>query len=134
MVDNLWATAEDGLLTQLQLARRGPKRNGSFALWLFLHACQGVLPPVDLSTRAHRARLDRLERRLSSLSVPGPLRRPLVGSIHTLREGTASAATTALRHLVVPVRDVLGAEAAEAVATAARATAAAADRRGRGSP
>jgi len=130
MPDDLWTRAEDGLLTQLQLARRGHKRNGSFALWLFLRVCEGVRPPFALSERTHRARVRSLERRLSSLSLPASLRRPLAGSIRSLEEGTAGAASAALRQLVVPARDALGPEVAEAVAAAAQATAAAADKGG----
>jgi hypothetical protein len=79
-----------------------------------------MLPPRSLSDRANRRRLEGLKRRLSSLSLPPPLRRALSGSLPELEAGTAEAASLVLRQLVAPVRDVLGAETAEAVSKAAQ--------------
>jgi len=115
-----FAPTERHLIGDLQAVARGPKRNGLFALWLFVRACDGMMPPQSLSDRANRRRLEGLKRRLSSLSLPPPLRRALSGSLPELEAGTAEAASLVLRQLVAPVRDVLGTETAEAVSRAAQ--------------
>ena len=112
-----FATTEQHLIENLQVAARGPQRNGLFALWLFVHFCDGMLPPHRISDRANRRRLDSLKRRLSSLSLSPPLRRALSGSLRELEVGTAEAV---LRQLVAPVREVLGARTADAVSLAAQ--------------
>lgn len=119
MDDHLTA-AENRLIQMLQLAVRGPKRNGLFALWLFLRACEGALPPDPLSGRAHRRRLESLERRLSSLSLQPSLRRALAGSMTELSEGTGDAAVAALKLLIGPVRETIGDQAGDAITLAAR--------------
>ena len=119
-MNDLLASTERHLIKDLQVTARGPKRNGIFALWLFVHACDGMLPPRSLSDRATRRRLEGLKQRMTSLSLPPPLRRALSGSLPELEAGTAEAASLVLRQLVAPVRDVLGAETAEAVSGAAR--------------
>ena len=111
---------ENQLIETLPLTVRGPRRNGIFALWLVMRACDGLVPPDIVSTRGHRHRLDQLERRLTSLSLPLPLRRALVRSIRDLQDGTPDVAATALRSLVAPVNETLGSEAGQVVATAAR--------------
>ncbi len=115
-----FAPTEQHLIENLQVAARGTQRNGLFALWLFVHFCDGMLPPQRMSDRAGRRRLDGLKRRISSLSLAPPLRRALSGSIRELEPGTAAAAALVLRQLVAPVRDVLGTETAEAVSLAAQ--------------
>jgi hypothetical protein len=115
-----FAPTERHLIRDLQAAARGPKRNGLFALWLFVRTCDGMLPPRSLSDRVNRRRLEGLKRRLSSLSLPPPLRRALTGSLPELETGTAEAASLVLRQLVAPVRDVLGIDTAEAVSQAAQ--------------
>ncbi len=119
MTDQL-LLAEDRLLQGLAAEARGPKRNGLYALWLFLRQCDGRIPPGELSEPADRARLERLEKRLSSLSLPAPLRRALPGSVRELKQGGTDGVTVALRQLVAPTREALGRGAAEAVALAAR--------------
>jgi len=119
MNDHL-AAVENRLAQRLQLAVRGPKRNGLFALWLFVRACEDVLPPNPLSARVHRRRLENLERRLSSLSLQPSFRRALAGSIRELNEGTAAAAITALKLLVAPTREALSDQAGDAIALALR--------------
>ncbi|UCF41954.1 MAG: hypothetical protein JSW43_06430 [Gemmatimonadota bacterium] len=117
---DLLLLAEDRLLQGLAAEARGPKRNGLYALWLFLRQCDGRLPPGVLSERADRARLERLEKRLSSLSLPAPLRRALPGSVRELKEGRADGIAVGLQQLVAPAREALGRGAADAVALAAR--------------
>jgi hypothetical protein len=68
----------------------------------------------------HKRRLESLERRLSSLSLQPALKRALIGSLRELGEGTHAGAVTGLQLLVAPARETLGAEAADAIALAAR--------------
>ena len=119
-MNDFFAPTEEHLIRNLQVAARGSQRNGIFALWLFVHFCDGMLPPCRMSDRANHRRLEALKRRLSSLSLAPPLRRALSGSLRELEVGTAAAASLVLRQLVAPVRDVLGAETAESVSLAAR--------------
>jgi hypothetical protein len=119
-VSDQLTAAEDRLIESLAAAARGPKRNGTFALWLFVRTCAGVLPPDRLSERNQRGRLAGLERRLRALSLPAPLRRALAGGLRELREGTAHAAAIALQQLVAPARESVGSDVGEAVALAAR--------------
>jgi hypothetical protein len=112
---------EERLVALLAEATRGPQRDGLFALWLMVRAAQGVLPPAPVSTRTHRRRLQATTARLATLAVPPPLARALVAARQHLEPGTATAAATALAQLVAPAREVLGSEAGEAVAVAARA-------------
>jgi hypothetical protein len=114
-------SATDRLIDVLSAVARGPQRNAAFALWLFVHTCEGLLPPEPISDRAHQRRLQSLERRLSSLSLPAPLKRALAASLSELAVGTAFAASVALYQLVAPARETVGREAADAVAAAARA-------------
>jgi hypothetical protein len=115
------APAGDRLLEALAGSARGPRRNGLFALWMLLRVCDGLLPPDGLSPRAQRRRLQALERRLSSLSLPAPLRRALASGLRELGEGGAGAAGLALNRLVTPVRETLGHEAAEIIGAAGHA-------------
>jgi hypothetical protein len=115
-------SAEERLLQALAGSARGPKRNGVFALWMFLRACEGVLPPDPLSPRAHRRRLEGLERRLTSLSLPAPLKRALASGLRELADGNGLAAGMALQRLVAPARETLGSEVADLIGSAARTT------------
>jgi hypothetical protein len=126
MSEQLVATA-DRLLEALASSARGPKRNGVFALWMFLRACEGVLPPDNLSLQAHRRRVQGLERRLSSLSVPAPLRRALSSGVREIGDGSSVGAGIALSRLVAPVRETLGSEVAEIIGVAGRLARAAAE-------
>ena len=115
-----WDPAATALLGVLPRTARGPRREGIFALWLTVRVAQDLLhdpPPTD---RAHRRRLQALEHRLSSLTVPPPLRRALVAAISQLREVKPETAVQVLSQLVAPAREAGGAEAGEAVAQAAR--------------
>lgn len=114
------AAAEQHLIDDLQATARGPKRNSLFALWLFVRVCDGMLPPDELSDKAKLRRLDGLKRRLSSLSLPSPLRRAMTGGLRELEAGTADAAAFVLRQLVAPVREVLDSRSADSLLAAAR--------------
>jgi hypothetical protein len=114
------APAEERLLEALADSARGPKRNGVFALWMLVRMCSGVLPPDALSPRAHRRRLQGLERRLASLSLPAPLKRALTSAVRELADRSGVAAGIALQRLVAPARETLGSEVAEVIGGAAR--------------
>jgi hypothetical protein len=115
-----WDPAATALLTLLPQVGRGPKRGGIFALWLTLRVAQDLFldpPPLE---RAHRRRVQALERRLSSLTMPPPLRRALVAAVTQLRDVRPESAVQVLSQLVAPAREAGGAEAGDAVALAAR--------------
>lgn len=122
MIDQLRATtpAEERLVGLIAEAARGPKRDGLFALWLVVRAAEAVLPPAPVSAKNHRRRLQALETRLGGLALPAPLKRALAAARHHLEAATARAAALVLSQLVAPARDVLGGDAADAVAVAAR--------------
>ena len=113
--------AEERLVTLIAEAARGPQREGLFALWLIVRAAEALLPPAPVSAKNHRRRLQALETRLGGLALPAPLKRALVAARQHLETATPDAAAIVLSQLTAPARDVLGPEAAEAVAVAARA-------------
>ncbi|OLC02612.1 MAG: hypothetical protein AUH45_08440 [Gemmatimonadetes bacterium 13_1_40CM_69_22] len=112
--------AEGRLLALVGAAVRGPKRDGLFALWLVLRAAESLLPPRAVSAKNHRRRLQALESRLASLALPTPLKRALAAARHHLEPATPAAAALVLSQLVAPAREVLGSDAGDAVAVAAR--------------
>jgi hypothetical protein len=118
---NGWDPAASALLALLPAVGRGPKRGGIFALWLTVRVAQDLLldpPPAD---RAHRRRVQALERRLSSLTMPPPLRRALGAAVSQLRDARAAdVAAQVLSQLVAPARETGGPEAGDAVALAAK--------------
>ena len=118
MTDRL-TDAELQLLEVLTAAARGPKQDGAFALWLLVRYCDGMLPPASLTERIARRRFEQLERRLSSLTLPAPLRRGIAGALRELRDGGRPEVSLALHQLVAPSRDALGTGAADALFLAA---------------
>ena len=60
---------------------------------------------------------------LGSLALPAPLKRALVAARQHLEVATPEAAAGVLRQLLAPAREVLGADAAEALSLAVRAAA-----------
>ena len=117
---NGWDPAASALLALLPQAGRGPKRGGIFALWLTVRVAQDLLLDPPPAERAQRRRVQALERRLSSLTMPPPLRRALSAAVSQLREVRPETAAQVLSQLVAPARETGGAEAGEAVALAAR--------------
>ena len=119
-----WDPAATALLQLLPQTGRGPRREGIFALWLTLRVAQDLVrdPPAE---RAHRRRLQALEHRLSSLTLPPPLRRALATAISQLRDARPETAVQVLSQLVAPARESGGADAGDALAHAARAARAA---------
>jgi hypothetical protein len=117
---NGWDPAATALLALLPQVGRGPKRGGIFALWLTVRVAQDLLLDPPPAERAQRRRVQALERRLSSLTMPPPLRRALSAAVSQLREGRPETAAQVLSQLVAPARETGGAEAGEAVALALR--------------
>jgi hypothetical protein len=114
-------SAADLLLEHLAAIPRGREQNGTFALWLFVRACEGVLPPESLTERGHRRRLHGLGRRLERLRLPSPLRRALAGGLREITGGDPHGAAVALQQLVAPARETVGPGVGDALALAARA-------------
>jgi len=117
---NGWDPAACALLDLLTHTGRGPKRGGLFALWLTVRVAQDLLLQPPPQERAHRRRVQALERRLSSLAMPVPLRRALVAAVTQLREVRPESVAQVLSQLVAPAREAGGSEAADALALAAR--------------
>ena len=115
-----WDPAASAILTLLAQTARGPKRGGLFALWLTVRVAQDLVLDPPLQERAQRRRLQALERRLSSLTMPPPLRRALAAAVSQLRDIHPETAAQVLSQLVAPARDTGGSEAGEAVALAAK--------------
>jgi hypothetical protein len=115
-----WDPAASALLSLLTQTGRGPKRGGLFALWLTLRVAQDMLLDPPLQDRAHRRRVQALERRLSSLTMPPPLRRALAAAVNQLRDAQPESVPQVLSQLVAPARETGGSEAGEALALAAR--------------
>jgi len=112
--------SEARLVALVAEAERGPRRDGLYALWLVVRAAEAVLPPQPVSRKNHHRRLQALETRLGGLALPAPLKRALASARAHLDPGTPAAAAIALSQLVTPTREVLGPEAADAVAAAVR--------------
>jgi hypothetical protein len=117
---NGWDPAASVLLSLLPQTGRGPKRGGIFALWLTLRVAQDLLLDPPPPERAHRRRVQALEHRLSSLTMPPPLRRALAAAVSQLRDVRPETAAQVLSQLVAPARETGGVEAGEALALAAR--------------
>jgi len=109
------------LLELLARTARGPRREGVYALWLVLRVTADYLAEPALPERATRRRLAALETRLSSLTLPPPLRRAVSALLPELKIGGRESVPVVLSTLVAPAREAAGPEAAEAVQRAARA-------------
>lgn len=116
-----WDPAALALVTLLPRTGRGPKREGIYALWLTLRVAQDLRLDPPLSERAVRRRLTALEARLSSLTLPPPLRRALTAALQQLKQDGVDAVPLVLSTLVAPARDSAGTDAGEAIQLAARA-------------
>ena len=103
------------LLKALSTVERGPRRDGTFAVWLTIRVATDLVHEPAWGERAHRKRLQSLEGRFTSLSLPPALRRAFTATLSQLRPLSAEATGMALTQLVAPVRESLGAEAADAV-------------------
>jgi hypothetical protein len=117
---NGWDPAALELISLLVRSARGPRREGLFALWLTLRVAQDLQLEPPLMERNVRRRITSLESRMSSLTVPAPLRRALTAALHQLRDATRESVPGILNGLVAPTREAAGQEAAEAVRKAER--------------
>lgn len=115
-----WDPAQVELVELLPRIGRGPRREGVFALWLTVRVAQDLLLDPPMPERTARRRLLALESRLSSLTLPPPLRRALAGALLQLRENGPAGVPLALGTLVAPARETAGNEAGEAIQRAAR--------------
>lgn len=115
--------AEADLLELLPALSRGPRREGVFALWLTVRVALDLLLDPPLADRAVRKRISALELRLSSLTLPAPLRRALNAALPQLATavGTPTEVPQILSQLVAPAREAAGPEAGDAVNRAAQA-------------
>ena len=116
-----WDPAATALLELLARTARGPRREGVFALWLTVRVTQDLLLDAPPPERVYRRRLAALEKRLSSLTVPPPLRRALAAAILQLRDARPATAPSVLSQLAAPARESAGPEAGEALVQAAKA-------------
>jgi hypothetical protein len=120
-----WDPPAVALLTVLSETVRGPKREGVFALWLTLRVAQDLLLDPPPQERAYRRRVQALEQRLSSLTIPPPLRRALTAAVSHLRDARSDSVAQVLSQLVAPARESGGSTAGEALSLAARSARAA---------
>lgn len=102
---------------------RGPRREGVFALWLTLRMAEDLIVHPAPPERTLKKRVLALEQRLSSLTIPAPLRRALVSALSAFQEPGRERVGQVLQLLVAPAREVLGTEAAEAISRAGRSAA-----------
>ena len=116
-----WDPTAVVLITAMARAARGPRREGIYAMWLTLRVALDLLGPKPPADRAHKRRLAALEHRISTLTVPPPLRRALTAALAQLRTGRPEAAVEALALLGAPSRESAGADVADAITSAARA-------------
>jgi hypothetical protein len=115
-----WEPSAADLLDLLARSARGPRRGGLYALWLTLRVSQDFLLDPPLNERAMRRRLTALESRLSSLTIPPPLRRALGAALGQLHEATRESVPGILNTLIAPAKEGAGPEAADAIRRAER--------------
>jgi hypothetical protein len=116
----LWDPASTELIRLLAKTARGPRREGIYALWLTVRVTQDLLLSPPLAERAHRRRVQELEHRLATLTLPPQLRRALAAALLHLKTPRAETAADVLGQLAAPARDGAGPEAGEAISAAAR--------------
>ena len=116
-----WETASVELVRLLARTARGPRREGIYALWLTVRVTQDLVATPPVGERAHRRRVQALEHRLATLTLPPQLRRALSAALLHLRTPRVETAADVLGQLVAPARDGAGTEAGDVLAAAARA-------------
>src|SRR5215207_8921111 len=72
-----WDPAATELVRLLARTARGPRREGIFALWLTVRVTQDLLLVPPVADRAQRRRIQALEHRLATLTLPPQLGRAL---------------------------------------------------------
>ncbi len=113
-------SATHALAEQMAEARRGPRRDTLFGLWLALRVIQD-LPAADAVDRPYRRRVAMLAKRLSSLTMVPGIKRALLGVVAELETANRNHGHALLAQLATAVRDSLGAETAEVLQRATRA-------------
>ncbi len=108
------------LAEQMAEARRGPRRDTLFGLWLTLRVIQD-LPAKGVVDRPYRRRVTLLAKRLSSLTMVPGVKRALMGVVTELETADRSHGQALLTQLAGAVREPLGAETAELLQRATRA-------------
>jgi hypothetical protein len=116
-----WDGASAELVRLLARTSRGPRREGIFALWLTVRVTQDLIATPPVGERSHRRRVQALEHRLATLTLPPQLRRALSAALLQLRNPRVETAADVLAQLAAPARDGAGAETGDLIATAARA-------------
>jgi hypothetical protein len=115
VVSGVFHDQERAVCDLLARAARGPQRNGLFAVWLLLRVTSDLIPQEGGPDRAHRRRVQAMEQRLRSLTLPLALRSSLDRATEILATGSADGALTALREIHQPVREALGPRAADVI-------------------
>ena len=116
-----WDSASAELVRLLARTARGPKREGIYALWLTVRVTQDLAATPPVAERAQRKRVQALEHRLATLTLPPQLRRALSAALLQLKNPRPDTAADVLAQLAAPARDAAGTEAGDVLATAARA-------------
>jgi hypothetical protein len=116
-----WDSASAELVRLLARTARGPKREGIYALWLTVRVTQDLLATPPVADRAHRRRVQALEHRLATLTLPPQLRRALAAALLQRRNPRPDTAADVLAQLAAPAREATGAEPGDVLATAAKA-------------
>ena len=115
MVSGVFHDQERAVCDLLARAARGPQRNGLFAVWLLLRVTADLLPSEGVPDRAHRRRVQAMEQRLRSLTLPTALRISLARATEILTQGPVNGSVTALREIQQSVRETLGPRAADVI-------------------
>ena len=116
-----WDSASAELVRLLARTARGPKREGIYALWLTVRVTQDLAATPPVAERAQRKRVQALEHRLATLTLPPQLRRALAAALLQLKNPRPDTAADVLAQLAAPARDAAGTETGDVLATAARA-------------
>jgi hypothetical protein len=116
-----WDSASAELVRLLARTARGPKREGIYALWLTVRVTQDLMAKPPVAERAQRRRVQALEHRLATLTLPPQLRRALAAALLQLRNPRPDTAADVLAQLAAPARDGAGAETGDVLVTAAKA-------------
>lgn len=115
------ARRENRLLELVDSTSRGPRRDGLFAVWLLVRVVLDFQLDPPYPDRLQRRRVAALERRLTSLTLPAPLRRAMSSAMADLREGATVSPAMVLSQLVAPTRESTSADAADLLTELARA-------------
>lgn len=108
------------LVRLLARTARGPRREGIYALWLTVRVALDLVTSPPIAERAHRRRVQALEHRLATLTLPSQLRRALAAALLHLRSPRPETAAEVLAQLAAPARDGAGPEVGDVLTAAAK--------------